>query len=289
MKFAQDRVLAMKLRTLLLILPLSLALHQAQAAEPATSDTLTVFSAGSLRGALGAVEQQYAALNGTKFNNVFGPAGLLLKRIDSGETPDMFLSANLAHPQRLVDEGKALPALVFVRNRLCVLGRPGLNLTSGNLLDTLLDPSINVGTSTPGADPGGDYAWQLFSRADKVRPGAYATLTQKAKQLVGGPNSPKVPPGQNALQYFFAQHDADLFIGYCSSQKRLPQDGAGKVELPSALKVTADYGLVVLKGSEHQKAAASMFALYLLTPEAQATFSAYGFEAIAKPENEKGL
>lgn len=278
----------MKNRTLLLVSGLALALPQAQAqaASSASPDatTLTVFAAGSLHGALQAVEQQYKALNGTRFKTVYGPAGSLKERIENGARPDVFLSANLAHPQRLAEQGKALPAVIFARNQLCVVGRPGLGLSQDNLLDKLLDPALKVGTSTPRSDPGGDYAWQLFARAEQVRSGAYATLSQKARQLVGGPNSPAVPPGRNAVQYFFAQHQADMFIGYCSSQKPGGNADPAKVQAPAALEVIADYGLAVLKGAPQQQAAASRFALYLLTPEAQARFAAYGFQPIGTPQ-----
>jgi hypothetical protein len=33
----------------------------------------------------------------------------------------------------------------------------------------LLDPPVRVATSTPGADPSGDYAWQLFDKPDDSR------------------------------------------------------------------------------------------------------------------------
>lgn len=51
----------------------------------------------------------------------------------------------------------------------------------------MLDPSVKLATSTPKADPLGDYAWQLFEMADRVKPGATAALQAKALKLSGGP------------------------------------------------------------------------------------------------------
>jgi ABC-type molybdate transport system substrate-binding protein len=45
-----------------------------------------------------------------------------------------------------------------------------------NFLAKLLDPAIKIGTSTPKADPAGDYTWAMFRLAEKIKPGSYAIL-----------------------------------------------------------------------------------------------------------------
>lgn len=50
----------------------------------------------------------------------FGPAGLLRERIEAGEACDFFASANLAHPQALLESGRALRVAPFTTNRLCL-------------------------------------------------------------------------------------------------------------------------------------------------------------------------
>lgn len=275
----------MRIRSQFLVLSLTLTVSSAWAASPQNTDAtvLTVYSAGSLSGALNDIERQYTARYGVTFDTVYGPAGGLAKRIEGGATPDLFLSANVENPQRLADAGKGLPPVVFTRNELCLFGRAGLGLTTGNALDKMLDPSLKIGTSTPKSDPGGDYTWIMFKRADAVRSGAYAALDGKAQQLVGGPQSPAVPAGQDAVQYFFAQHRADMFVAYCSSKVRDAHENVSgeKVRLPANLEVGADYGMLVL--DTPKQAAAGRFALFLLTPQAQATFAAYGFKPANAP------
>ena len=73
---------------------------------------------------------------------------------------------------------------------LCALAAPPVEATPQTLLATLLRKDIRLGTSTPRADPSGDYAWALFRKAEAVRPGAYAALDAKALKLTGGPDFP---------------------------------------------------------------------------------------------------
>ena len=80
--------------------------------------------------------------------------------------------------------------------RAGALVRPGLDVSSATLLDRMLAADVKLGTSTPRADPSGDYAWEVFRKADKLKPGAFAALGTKALQLVGGPTSPTAPLGR---------------------------------------------------------------------------------------------
>ncbi|MFM0126449.1 molybdate ABC transporter substrate-binding protein [Paraburkholderia sediminicola] len=250
---------------------------------PATP-VVTIYAAGSMSGALAAITQQYTMESGQKIDLITGPAGLLLNKIENSAKADVFVSANMAHPQRLTTEGKAAPTVVFARNRVCVQARPDVGLTTDNLLDKLLDPNIKIGTSTPKADPGGDYAWELFAKADSVRPGAKRILEAKAQQLVGGPAAPQVPVGQNPVKYFMATRRVDVFIGYCSSHETKPDSTVVQVELPTNLSISADYGMTVveLPRTAATRNAAYRLALYLMSPEAQDVLTRYGFTPVAR-------
>jgi ABC-type molybdate transport system substrate-binding protein len=209
-----------------------------------------------------------------------------LNRIRNEGGADIYVSANMAHPQRLFAEGVGTRPVIFARNRLCVTGRADLGLTQETLLDKLLQPSIKIGTSTPGADPGGDYAWQFFDRAETVRAGAKKALIKNARQLVGGPTSPKLPAGETAVHYYFTRHQADIFIGYCSSHTKIgvetekPSDlPLTRIEVPQPLAMPINYGLTVIKSIKEatRREAAYRFALYLMSPEAQRRLPEYGF------------
>lgn len=262
-----------------MLLAAAFVLLTAADGPPKAPTPLLVYSAGSMTGALGAMLKRYTAETGQLVMLTTGPAGLLLERIERGEPADLFVSANMAHPQKLSEEGKATGTVVIAHNRVCVTARHDVGLTSGNLLTKLLDPKVGIGTSTPGADPGGDYAWALFDKAESVHPGAGRVLKAKAQKLVGGRSDPPVPKGQNAAKYFMAQRRVDVFVGYCSSNDASPDPTVDKVELPETLAIPVDYGMTVLTRSPDAKRreAADRLAIWLLTPAAQKLMLPYGF------------
>src|SRR5258705_7102303 len=122
---------------------------------------------------------------------------MLKDEIAAGVKAEVFDSANMEHPQALSAEKRSGPVVLFARNRLCALARPGIEVTPAVLLDRMLDSSVKLGTSTPKADPSGDYAWEVFRKAEKLSPRASATLEKKALNLTGGPSSPPAPQGRS--------------------------------------------------------------------------------------------
>jgi ABC-type molybdate transport system substrate-binding protein len=132
--------------------------------------------------------------------------------------------------------------------------------------------------STPVADPSGDYAWQLFGKADKIRPGAYAILDKKALQLTGRPSSPTAAPGRTLYGTLIAQGAADIFLTYCTNALAARKENPSQqiVQLPDALAVGADYGLTVMIGA---RAPAYRFALFILSAEGQRALATAGFAA----------
>lgn len=238
---------------------------------------LPVFAAGSLREALTEIAQAHEARTGQRVSLSFGASGLLRERIEKGEAAMVFASANTEHPQRLADSGAWAPHQVFVRNSLCALTSNGVSTTPQTLLATLLDPATRVGTSTPTADPSGDYAWALFRKADAVQPGAYARLDAKALKLTGGVDSPKAPAGRGTYAWVMDQGQADVFLTYCTNAVAARQEvpRLRVVSVPPALRVDAAYGVTVRQGAP---ASAQAFAQMLLAPWAQAIFARHGFD-----------
>ncbi|MCB2101869.1 MAG: molybdate ABC transporter substrate-binding protein, partial [Rhodobacterales bacterium] len=215
----------------------------------AMADKVNLYAAGSLRAALGDVAQDFARASGHEVATTFAPSGLLRQRIEKGEPAQVFASANMKHPKTLEAAGKAGPVTRFARNKLCAIAQPGVAVTTDNLLSVLLDPAVRVGTSTPKADPAGDYAWKLFARADKVRPGALAALDAKALKLTGGPTSAPAPKGRNKYGWVMENKRADVFLTYCTNavlaRKEVPD--LQIVTVPDNLSVGAEYGLTLLR------------------------------------------
>lgn len=248
---------------------------------PASAEGVRLFAAGSLTGALGEVAADFTRRTGVAVETSFGPSGLMRERIEKGEDAGILASADMGHPRRLVEEGRAEVVVRFTGNRLCVMAKPQVGLTPATLLDKALDPAVRLGTSTPKSDPSGDYTWAMFEAAEKVKPGAEAALKAKALKLVGGPNSEKIPAGKSAVPWMFETGKADMFVAYCTTAKAAQATGVALdvVELPPALAQSADYGLVVLKGAPE---AAERFALFILSEPGQATLAKWGFGAAAR-------
>jgi ABC-type molybdate transport system substrate-binding protein len=250
----------------------------ANAAEP-----VLLHAAGSLRGALNEVAAAFQAATGTTVQAKYGPSGLLKDEIAKGTKAEVFASANMEHPQALAQAKRAGPVVLFARNRLCALVRPGLVVTPESLLERMLDRDVKLGTSTPRADPSGDYAWAVFRKADRIRPGAFAELENKALQLTGGPSSPPPPAGRSVYGALVADGKADVFLTYCTNALVAKTENAGQriVALPATLAVGADYGVTVLADAPVN---AYRFALFMLGEAGQRILDKHGFAAPTLPE-----
>jgi molybdate transport system substrate-binding protein len=243
---------------------------------PGRADTIQLYAAGSLRAALTEVARSFEAETGTSVQAKYGPSGLLKDEIAGGARADVFASANMEHPQALSAAKKSGPVQLFARNRLCALVKPGLNVDRANLLERMLDPAIKLATSTPKADPSGDYALEVFAKAESIRSGARATLEKKAAPLTGRDDSPQPPAGRNVYGWHVGEGRADIFLAYCTAageaQKQNPEQQI--VQLPESIAVGADYGLTVIAGAP---AAAERFAQFIFSPAGQNILTGYGF------------
>lgn len=241
-----------------------------------TGEAVALYAAGSLAEALDDIAAAFTAATGIPVTTTFGPSGLLRKAIADGATAGVFASANMEHPQSLADAGKSGPARLFTRNTLCALVRPGLQVDSANLLARMLDPAVTLGTSTPQADPSGDYAFAVFAKAESVEPGAKAALEAKAQKLTGAADSAKPPAGKNVYGWHVAQGHADIFLTYRTNALAAQKQNTGQqiVELPAQLSVSADYGLTVVNGASAETAKLAQF---ILSPQGQAILARYGF------------
>lgn len=265
------------MRPLLPVWGAALLLSACAASPPrAVSEPLSVYAAGSLREALTAIAADYEARSGRKVALTFGASGLLRERIENGEGAQVFASADTEHPQRLAAHGGWLAPQVFARNSLCALTAAHLEATPQTLLATLLRPDVRLGTSTPKADPSGDYAWALFRKAEGVRAGSYTVLDAKALKLTGGPDLPRAPAGRNTYGWVMEQGQADVFLTYCTNavlaQREVPR--LKVVQIPPELQVGAAYGLT-LRGDAG--GAARDFVGYVLSAEGQGVLQCHGF------------
>jgi ABC-type molybdate transport system substrate-binding protein len=205
------------------------------------------------------------------------------EKIEAGAAADLFASADMDQARRLANGHPERMVIHFTRNRLCALARPSIGLDQANMLDRLLDPGVRIATSTPGADPGGDYAWAVFARADSVRAGARAALEAKAQPLVGGgAKTPLLVPGKGAVEGVFLTDRADVMLGYCSSAQVVIHavPDLVSVPLPPDLSVGPAYGMVLLD----TRPVTLRFATFVMSETGQLILRRHGFDPVALAE-----
>ncbi|MEH2082229.1 MAG: substrate-binding domain-containing protein [Nostoc sp.] len=261
---------------------------------PHPAFAVTLYGAGSLRDSLTQVANSFTQKYRIPVTTQFGPSGLTRELIEQelsqrGKSADVFASADLNNPLTLFEQGLSEPVETFASNRLVAVARSDLSLTSDNLLGKLLDPQIKLGTSTPLAEPLGDYTQEVFRKADQINPGSFQQLNEKALRLSGGSNSPSVPAGRVNLVYFIEDtQQVDIYLSYYTiALSALKQSSNLQiVELPENLAVKADYGLTVLKDASPE---GTKLAEYILSPTGQKILKNYGFttaKTTSVPENQ---
>ncbi|MGH8117794.1 MAG: substrate-binding domain-containing protein [Rhodanobacteraceae bacterium] len=192
------------------------------AAQTETPETVTIFSAGSLRGVVAELAAQVGLVYHIRIEPTFGGSGALRERIEHGTHADLLLSADVGSPRKLEGEGRTVvPALAFARNRICIVAPRSEGVTTDNLVDRMLAPGTRTWTSTPVVDPGGDYAAAIFDKINALHPGAGASLKARAKAVRDA--TAREAPGPNHFATLFAEHRIDLLVTYCSGVPKLEQ------------------------------------------------------------------
>lgn len=251
---------------------------EGRAAQP---EPVQIFAAGSLRGVVTALAAEAGPALGVEVQPSFGSSGAMRERIEKGAPADLLMSADLGSPRQLESQGRTtVPVIAFARNRMCIVSRRSAGVTAANLIDRMLADGVRLKTSTPIADPSGDYAWSIFGKIEAVRPGAQTILERKAQasmKLVATPAT----PAQSAAAALFAANAIDMSITYCSGaaalEKELPD--LTSVLVPPQLDPHPVDGVAVLSG----KPQALRLALYLLSEKGQAIIAKAGLVPLTDP------
>lgn len=239
-------------------------------AAPGVADRpvrLLVFGAASLRRPLEAIRSAYAATHpDVTIDLSTDSSAALATQIAQGAPADVFLAADAASPQRLIDAGLADgPATTFAGNSLVVvtptdrtalatpadLARPGVRIIAAGDAVPITGYAAELVTNLarqPGYPAGFEvaYASNVVSREDNVQ----AVVTK------------------------LALGEGDAGIVYRTDALGAPS--LRVVDVPEAAAVLAEYDGVVLAHSAHQDAARA-FLLWLTEGDAQRLLADAGF------------
>ena len=239
--------------------------HEA-ATQPAAAHTLTIAAAADLRFAMDDLLARYrAARPDTIVNVTYGSSGNFYAQLQNKAPFDLFLSADIGYPQKLVDAGLADQNSVFVY----AVGRIVLWVPNDSKVDVqkgwkaLLDPKIRkVAIANPQHAP--------YGRA------AQAAL--KANSLWDA-LQPKLVLGENIAQtaQFVQSGSADAGIIALSLALAPAVKNSGRYYLiPQDDYPRLEQAGVILKASK-DPAAANEFRTFLTGADSRAVLKTYGF------------
>jgi molybdate transport system substrate-binding protein len=271
------------LRILPIVRSAALAFGLGFVGQPARAEELSLYGGGSMIDVMSAITKSFSASTGIMVKTAFGLSGRMREKIEAGDKVDIFTSANVAHPAKLLADGRATVIAVFARNTVCVVALPQLGLTPENVVDKILQPNVKLAVQPAKIDPLGDYTLQLYDLAEKLRPGSRASLQERSTVIENPPPDKPQPITGDSRVEAVLDGRMDAAIVYCSYRDRYPGVAPGTltmVDFPQSLQVGAEYSLAVLKGSPP---AAMLLALYILSPTGQKALRDCGFKPVGLP------
>jgi molybdate transport system substrate-binding protein len=229
---------------------------------------LTIFAAASLKNMLAEAEAAYETANpGTDLTISTDSSAALETQIEEGAPADVFLSADTANPQKLVDGGFASgEAIPFASNKL-----------------TVIVPTDNpAGIQSPGdlAKPG----LRIIAAGDEVPITKYAT--QLVQNLAADANDPEGFAAAYAANVASKEDNVSAIVskielgegnaGIVYVTDAAASDDVTPIDVPDAANVPATYAGVVVGASPNVDAAAA-FLDWLIGRDGQEVLSSFGF------------
>ncbi len=229
---------------------------------PIAAQTLRVAAAADLQPVLPPIFAEFQRSTGIAAEATYRASATLTTQIENGAPFDVFFSANMDYPQRLiadglaegVGEGKASVPILYARGTLVLWTRKDTNLPPPSL-ELLRDPALKtLAIANPQRAPYGKAAvaaLQKFGLYDSLKPRLVtAENIAQAAQFVDSGNA-----------------DAGLISMTAAMTPRLASAGSYFV-IPRDLYPPIEQGAVILSKSS-QRAAAKKLLDYLMSPPVQ--------------------
>lgn len=232
----------------------------------ASAGEVVIAAASDLNFAFKELVQAFEQKTGHHVKLSLGSSGNFFSQIQNGAPYDLYFSADIRYPQKLIEGGHGLPDSLYAyaigRIVLWVPARSSVPIEQKGL-EALLDGSIKkIAIANPKHAP---YGRAAVSALEHTR------LYERVKdRLVFGENI------SQAAQ-FVESGAADAGIIALSLALAPAMKAAGKYwEIPSDLHPALEQGAVLLKGAQNQTVAKS-FLDFLKGQEGQAIMRRYGF------------
>ncbi len=238
---------------------------------PATSaqnsqGKITIAAAADLQFVVRDLEREFERQTGADVTVVFGASGNLFNQIQNGAPFDVFMSADMAYPRRLVSAHQADPDSLYryAIGRLVLWTAAGSRIDVAKLgMNAVLDPAVRkIAIANPHTAPYGRAAVEAlryYKFYDKVT----------AKLIVG--------ESARQAEQFAESGDAQLALlplafAFPPEQK----DKGSYIEVPIESYAAIDQGVVVVSKSQN-KALAAQFVNFLKRRDTVLLLRRYGF------------
>jgi len=236
---------------------------------PGPTIGVTVFAAASLAAPLDQARRTFGATHGAwEIQISTDSSAALATQIEQGAPADVFLSADTANPQRLVDSGIAeAPPIVFASNLLAIVV-PSENAARIDSWQDLAREGIRI-VAAGEAVPITRYATQLVANLAALPDGPGDFANAYAANVVSREDNVK------ALIAKIELGEGDAAIVYrtdaaASSRVRV-------IDIPVEANVPATYAGVVIAGSDDVLAARAFLSWFSGKYGGQAILARYGF------------
>lgn len=240
---------------------------EAHAATTLESSSIRVAAAADLKFALDEIVTAYRArARAAEVKVSYGSSGSFLAQISNGAPIDLFLSADVRYPRRLVEAGLAVAGSEFPY----AIGRLVVWVPNGSKLDVtalgmqaLLDPSVKrVAIANPAHAP--------YGRAAEAAMRSLGIYDAVKEKLVFGENIAQAA-------HFVRTGNADVGVLALSLAVAPTMQREGRFwEVPLDAFSRMDQGGAIVAASKNQQAAKSL-ADFLTGPEGRAILKRYGF------------
>lgn len=229
------------------------------------AETVAVAAAANLTYVLGPLDHEFERQNpGITVTGEIGSSGSLVAQIKNGAPYDVFLSADMDFPRKLIAEGgaEATSLVPFAYGKLILwTTRPGLDLSS--IANVVRNVGVRrIAVANPKLAPYGRAAEEVLSKLG---------LTAAA--------APKLVYGENITQtaQFVSSGNADAgFVAFSLVTAPNLKEKGRWIEVPAALyKPIAQGAVLTTRGASSE--AARTYLRFLATPEARTVFSRFGY------------
>lgn len=230
----------------------------------AAAQTLTVAVAANVKFAFDELQAEFKQSSGIAINAVVASSGKITAQVKSGAPFDVFLSADMAFPAALHQQGYAVSApKIYAYGVLVLWTLEPLDLSKG--VQVLADSAVQkVAIANPRLAPYGEEAMRVLDY--------YKLRAAVAPKLIYGESIAQVN------QYIDMRSAS---IGFTAKSVVLaPQlQGRGKwIEMPRESYSPIAQGVVILKhGAAHNAAAAQRFIEFIASPGARGILQKYGY------------